>query len=412
MKPPAAPPQRATMTQRLPVVLWALTAVLAVASVAISAGRDHLSDIVLYTALPLLVATVGALVAVRQPGNAIGWIFSGFGVYLAAAEVAEGYGLLARDLGLPGGEIGSWVISWTWIGEIAVWAVVFLLFPDGRLPGRRWRLVVGVVLIGFSLAAPGLAFSSSKQDEFPGGVNPFAVQGPVPDTAFAAGMLVLFLGLAAAVVSFIRRLRRAQGIERQQLKWFAYAATAVGLAAPVVVVLWETGDVVQVAAGIGFNALPAAAGVAILKYRLYDIDLVINRTLVYTALTMTLAATYLGSVLSLQLLLSRLTSGSELSIAASTLGVAALFRPARSRIHRAVDRRFYRRRYDAGRTLHAFAARLRNEVDLEAVTADLREVASDAMQPAHVSLWLRETVTIGGHPLGSITGERPERGER
>jgi hypothetical protein len=200
------------------------------------------------------------------------------------------------------------------------------------------------------------------------------------------------VGIGGSAASLIVRFRRATGEERAQIKWLALAGALVAVIFPIALALYDVwGEgVSNVAIMLSVLALPVAAGVAILRYRLYDIDVVINRTLVYGALTVILAGTYLGSVLVLQLLLNGLTGDSGLAVAASTLGVAALFRPARARVQGVVDRRFYRRKYDAGRTLTAFSTRLRDEVDLEALSAELRTVVDDAMQPSHVSLWLRE----------------------
>jgi hypothetical protein len=197
--------------------------------------------------------------------------------------------------------------------------------------------------------------------------------------------------VVGSAISMVLRFRRARGDERQQMKWIALAGAVAAGTIPLMFAAYEV--VGQTAADsaimLSVMALPAAAAVAIVRYRLYDIDVVINRTLVYGSLTATLALVYVGSVLLLQLALSGLTDGSGLAVAASTLAVAALFRPVRGRIQKTVDRRFFRSRYDATRTIEAFAARLRDEVDLGALSADLQDVVVETMRPAHLSLWLR-----------------------
>jgi hypothetical protein len=367
----------------------ALTALMVPLSILLSLGLEGLFDRLLYGFLALSLAIAGGLIATRHPGNAIGWIFCAFAVYLAAAELADGYGLRAAEEGWPGADVGTWVIEWSWIGELTVWAFVFLLFPDGRLPGKRWRVVAWTALAGCALALPGQALNPDIGASFEDGRNPFAVEVAWVDVLFGLGSALLSAALLASVVAFVIRLRRARGIERQQLKWFAWAAASVGMIMPFAIAFWYESVLVQVLAAVAFNALPVAAGIAILRYRLYDIDVVINRTLVYGALTATLAAAYLASVLVLQLVLSPLTEQSDLAIAGSTLAVAALFRPARARIQQIVDHRFYRRRYDAARTLEAFGARLRDEVALDSLSGELRRVVGETMQPAHLSLWLR-----------------------
>jgi hypothetical protein len=204
-----------------------------------------------------------------------------------------------------------------------------------------------------------------------------------------AGLTLMLVTLGAAVVSLVVRFRRGGYVERQQLKWIATAATLLLTVGVVAIFLWYETVLVQIAFALALVSLPLAVGVAVLRHRLYDIDLVIRRTVVYGAVTGTLAAAYLGSVLLLQLALSPLTEDSGLAIAGSTLAVAALFRPARARIQHAVDRRFYRRRYDAARTLEGFGAHVRDQVELDSLGAELRAVVAETMQPAHVSLWLR-----------------------
>jgi hypothetical protein len=376
---------------RLAWALFGATLVLLVPMVVVSAGREEAFDTILYGLLTVAFSGTGALIVAAQPRNTIGWVFLALGVSGAGWELADGWGQYATDEDLPGGPAGEWVILWSWIVDFAVLTVVFFLFPDGRMPSRRWRPWLWVLAAGTALALPGQALSPDLGSEFSSGTNPVAVEAVPTDLMLNAGLTLILVTLGAAVVSLVVRFRRGGYVERQQLKWIATAASLLLTVGVVAIFLWYESVLVQIAFALALVSLPLAVGVAILRHRLYDIDLVIRRTVVYGAVTATLAAAYLGSVLLLQLALGPLTEESDLAIAGSTLAVAALFRPARARIQSAVDRRFYRRRYDAARTLESFGARLRNEVDLDALGGELRVVVADTMQPAHVSLWLRES---------------------
>jgi hypothetical protein len=270
-----------------------------------------------------------------------------------------------------------------------------LLFPDGHLPSRRWRPVAAmsaVAILGFvaTVLRPG-----PFDVPFDRVSNALGVPGmrEAINALNGACWMLTWVALGLGVRALALRLRGARGDERQQLKWVLTVSTVVGAVTVVLMGSWfiwpENVQWRMAVMGGAFIAFPLATGVAILRHRLYDIDVVINRALVYGTLTATLAGAYLGGVLVLQLVLRPLTQESSLAIAASTLAVAALFRPARSRIQAVVDRRFYRRKYDAARTHEAFSARLREEVDLDSLAAQLREVVGETMQPAHVSLWLR-----------------------
>ena len=356
-------------------------------------------DILLGVAL-LAFPVVGALVATRHPGNSIGWLFCAVGVPFGLAGLAHGYavyGLFDDPGALPGAELAAWFASWLFYAPLfAVPPLIFLLFPDGRPASPRWRPVIWIVGVAVSATTIGTALAPGKLEEKPfrGIDNPMGIDGagaPL-DAVAVAGFVALFFAIMLGAASLVRRFRRAHGDERQQLKWFATAGALFAIAcvinvAPFSPVPSDTGG--ELLTLLAFAGIPVGAGVAILKYRLYDVDVVINRTLVYGALTATLAAAYLGSVLLLQLALSPLTEDNGLAIAGSTLAVAALFRPARERIQEAVDRRFYRHRYDAVRTLEGFGARLRDEIDLDSLAAELRGTVKDTMHPAHVSLWLR-----------------------
>jgi hypothetical protein len=267
-----------------------------------------------------------------------------------------------------------------------------VLFPDGRPPSRRWRTVGWLAVLAMALLVVGYAFAPGPLEDYPRVDNPLGVD-PLRDLLegfLFIGFPLFALSALASMASLLVRFRRSQGVERQQLKWMA-AAAALVVAAWFVNAFFDQAlhTDISLILPLALLALPAAATVAVLRYRLWDLGLVVRRTLVYGALSATLAASYLGLVLLLQVALEPLTSDSGLAIAGSTLAVAALFRPARGRIQKLVDRRFYRRRYDAVRTVEQFSARLRDEVELEALTDELRGVVRETVQPVHVSLWLR-----------------------
>jgi hypothetical protein len=347
-------------------------------------------------------ATVGALVASRRPGNAVGWLMLTVAVSLGVQVAAAAYVWTGSN---PGYQWVAWVGAWVWyvwMGSLGV--LLPLLFPDGRLLSPRWRVVPWLGVAAVSLGAVAIALMPGRMDIDP----PVAVQNPVGLrgvplhdflVAERVAQVLFFSTVLAVAASLVVRYRRSDGGARQQIKWFAFAGviTLVGLVVgslTKVILPGPAGDVITVVATVAFLAralagIPVAIGLAILRYRLYDIDLVIRRTLVYGALTTALLATYVGLVLLLRLALSPLTGDSDLAVAVSTLAVAALFRPARRRIQTTVDRRFYRRRYDATRTVEEFSTRLRHHLDLDTVGADLCTAATDTVQPAHVSLWLR-----------------------
>ena len=353
---------------------------------------------VIFAMILLVFGAVGAVVASRIPANPVGWLFLALGLVEGLYEVAYGYThySLAVDA-LPATAYTAWFANWSSPTSPALIGLAFLLFPDGRLLSRRWRPASWLCVLAIVPVVAHYALLPGPINEFPSVQNPLGVAGADFLRDFNPDLAVFSILCCAAVGVFVR-FRRSRGIERQQVKWFAWSA---GLVAGFILLVALLGAVVGIdddspgamAAGFVFavilGGLPVSAGVAILRYRLYDIDLVIKRTLVYGSLTILLGASYLALVLLFRLALSPLTGHSDLAVAGSTLAVAALFRPLRSRIQQGVDRRFYRARYDALRTLDSFSARLRDELDLEALGADLRTVVLDTMQPAHVTVWLR-----------------------
>jgi len=346
-------------------------------------------------AIAITFAGVGTLIASRHPDNAIGWIFLWAAVTAGIAALAGAYAnhwVDSRDGPALLGKTAALYGDLSWIPWILVPSTfLLLLFPDGRLLSRRWRPVAwcAAAAIG-GLFVAGVLHAGHMEDR-PQLTNPYGVESPLIDALQGLSFFLMAVGIVGSVASLILRFRRARGEQRQQIKWLAFAGALAGTCVIVFTPLYDVvgEDVANVAIMLGVLGLPLAAGVAILRYRLYDIDVVINRALVYGVLTATLAAAYLGCVLLLQLLLSGITGDSGIAVAGSTLAVAALFRPARARIQEVVDRRFYRRKYDAAQTLDRFGAQLRDEVDLGALRAELRSVVVDTMQPAHVSVWLR-----------------------
>jgi hypothetical protein len=373
-------------------------------------GEGELSFTVLVPLLAVHVtfATVGALILTRRPGHMVGLLLSVIGVLASVGMLASQYApyaLLAQDGSVPGGAAAGWLYAWLPFVSFGLIVFVVLLFPTGRLPSARWRPVVLLGVVAIVLAALPQAVRPGAIDGLGGIANPLGIEAlrDARGALLAVSIAPLVAFVAAAAIALVTRLRSAHGRERQQLKWLVYAAAfqaAVALATTLPLGVENSildlsdRDVADAGAGLALlvlsvGAVPVAIGIALLRHRLYDIDVVINRTLVYGALSASLVGAYLGLVLVLQVALSPLTEQSDVAIALSTLAVAALFRPLRTRLQTAVDRRFYRRRYDAARTVAAFGARLRDQIELEAVSGDLAAVARETMQPAHMSLWLR-----------------------
>jgi hypothetical protein len=339
---------------------------------------------------------VGALVVAHRPGNAIGWIFSAIALLAFTGQLASeytNYAYVTHPGPLPGKILAAWYGSWVWYLVVAL-ALVFtpLLFPTGRLLSPRWRPVawlagaVAAALTGLGALQPNLIVGVGGEVI----ANPIGIAGveSPEESTVGPGLLVLsVLLIAVAFVSLVIRFGRSRGEERQQLKWFTYASA---LLPPALLGEFLPAPVGDLIFGAAIVFLPVAAGIAILRYRLYDIDRLINRTLVYGLLTALLAGVYTGAVLVLGQVFGGVTDDPpSWAVAGATLAVAALFQPARRRIQAVVDRRFNRRRYNAAKTVEAFSIRLRDEVDLDALTAELLGAVDQTMQPATVSLWLR-----------------------
>jgi hypothetical protein len=377
---------------------------------------------------------LGVLVASRRPEHPVGWLFCAIG-FLAGADLFctqyATYALLAQPGALPAGEAAAWVRSWFGVVGGGLGVFLLLLFPDGRLPSARWRYLAWFNAAVIFLGALWVAFAPGPLDGLgpirnPLGIDSLKIAGA--GSAFDVYEVPWFVIVVVATTSVFVRLHGAGLEERQQIKWFAYAAVVLtstillrvltfSLPIPASVSLTVEGlialGLVSVAGATAIailkyrlyeidllinrtlvygalTAILAATGIAILRYRLYDIDFIINRTLVYGSLTVTLVALYFGGIVVLQRVFVALTGEkSTLAVVASTLVIAALFNPLRRRIQGFIDRRFYRSKYDAAKTLEAFSAKLRDETDLDALSEGLTSVVRETMQPAHVSLWLR-----------------------
>ena len=341
---------------------------------------------------------VGALVASRRPGNAIGWLLSALGLTEAVVDFGAEYAVVAvleHPGSLPGGEFMAWLASWLWLFVLGVgYVFVFLLFPDGHLLSPRWRMVGVIATVGTTVGAVGFAFGAGPLNEAPWLNNPYGLPGEEwPEVLTQAIPLVLLVVVPAATLSLIKKFRRSSGETRQQLKWLAFSGGLMACLLGAGTATFDPNDqrgfdLLETLLAISFALVPFSVGVAILRYRLYDIDRVISRTLAYGALSAVLVGGYLLAVLALQSILP-VPDESPLIVAASTLGVVAAFGPLRTHVQSAVDRRFNRSRYDAEHTIAEFGGRLRSEVELESLTEDLLCVVRATVQPLHASVWLR-----------------------
>jgi hypothetical protein len=388
--------------------LWALAMVLEVAAIALWLANHAVllsrpgtaDDFVPHVFLVPGYATVGAVIAARRR-NRIGWLFLAFGLLAALLSFGNTYfmrGAIVTPGSLPAARVAVWAGTVMWPSGYLFLALLLLLFPDGRLPSPRWRPVALVLAVSWSVAILYSAFAPATtvaNVTFPNPVGIQALGHPTWKAVAQGAAAVAVATLAAAALGPLLRFRRGDPAQRQQLKWFAFVivvsvvtllvALAVGGALPVVAtMLWGVA-----VAGV-LVGLPAAVGLAILRYRLYDIDRLINRTLVYATLTAVLGLGYAGAVLVLGQLFGGVGERTpSWAVAGATLAVAALFQPARRRIQQAVDRRFNRRKYNTATTIQAFSTRLHDQLDLDTLSAELLAVVDQTMEPTRVSLWLR-----------------------
>ena len=388
--------------------LWALSVTLTALSVILLVLNLSHPDVHVYdywlenTLSAVLFSTVGAIVAARRAENPVGWLFCLLGLAFSIGHSSSQYAIyaqLARPDLLPAGQALAWISSWILPPIIGLQVFSFLLFPTGRLPSRRWMWLAWLTVAAAAVGTISSAFTFEANAGLGPVLNPLGIEGF--SSVYGAVLTLLTLLIVAAAFSPFARLRRAGGVERQQIKWFAYAAAATVSGVVLAYMIPNSIDTPPWFERIGYAllivttpAIPVSIGIAILRYRLYDIDRIINRTLVYGGLTVTLALLYFGGVTLTQAAIRALTGAEQqpqLMIVASTLVIAALFNPLRHRMQEFIDRRFYRNKYDAAKTLEEFSAKLRDDTNLNTLSSDILTVVRDTMQPEHVSLWLRPT---------------------
>ena len=404
--------------RRASLLAWSLaglSVILYAASVPLYVGAHHIGlsatlAVSLGGALFLVFPLVGALVASRRPRNPLGWVLLADGLLWNLSTLLDYYSDfgVARFGSVPFVVWAATINNWLWVPAVGLLGTyAFLLFPDGRLPSRRWRSLAWLSGIMILLVSIQVGITPGNFEGLEGIRNPLGNLA-LPWMSFSPYFVVppFLLCMVASVLSLVLRFRRSIGEERQQIKWIAFAASLIGLLYVLAMIgsfvypqetwfapgspLWLLS--LEYAALLSFPLVPTAIGFAMLRYRLYDIDVVINRALVYGSLTVTLALVYLGGVASIQTVFRILTGQEQqpqLAVVISTLAIAALFNPLRKSIQAFIDRRFYRKKYDAAKTLAAFSARLRDEMDLESLEADLVSVVRETVSPYNISLWLK-----------------------
>jgi hypothetical protein len=380
------------LTRAAPPVV-ALSVIALLPTVVLLGRLGLLTDPMVWAFLVLVLGflTVGLVTTVRRVGNPIGWLLLWQGVAAGFSLFAAAYGMYDLQVAaepLPGGSLLLWTSTWIWLAALAVSPVIHVLFPDGRLLSRRWAGVIWLALGSMALAMAAIAVAA-----WPLG-GPELLAGPSwgpeldpPPPLALVGLALFGVAEAASLTAMAIRLRRAKGDEREQIKWFLYAGSFVILGITVEVAL---GVPITIASWLGGMVVPFAIAVALFKYRLYDIDRLINRTLVYGLLTALLGSIYAAAVLVLGHVFGGVANNPpSWAVAGATLAVATLFQPARRRIQQAVDRRFNRRRYDAAKTIEAFSARLRDQIDLNTLSTELLTIVHQTTEPTQASLWLR-----------------------
>src|SRR3712207_5103354 len=404
-------------------LVCALSLALIVCAVALAILNDTDIYPLIYLVAVALSALVGGVVTTRsRSANKVGWILLAGGAIFALQEFSLQYainGLVTNPFALPLVRVMAWLASWIYVpGLLLLLSFLPLYFPDGHLVSSRWRWVAWLSLVLAVVGPISSAFLPSPtrvwEIVYPLGI---VALGPVSDLLDEVATVIYFGVIFASALSLVVRFHRSVGEEREQIKWLAYAASALTVWLLIGSLIRGDSPILDEVVrptmdGLLFAGIPVAVGVAVLKYRLYNIDLIINRTLVYGTLTGILASIYLGSVVLLQDVFHALTGQEEqpqLVIVVSTLVIAALFIPLRRRIQSFIDRRFYRRKYDAVKTLEAFSKKLRDETDLDTLSDNLVEVVRETIQPTHVSLWLRSPGRAREHTEKATTAiEAPD----
>jgi hypothetical protein len=378
---------------RAALAVVALAVIALLPTVALLGRLGLLTDPMVLASFVLVLGflAVGLVTTVRRVGNPIGWLLLWQGVVAGFSLLGAAYGMYDLQLAaepLPGGSLLLWTSTWIWLASLAVSPAIHVLFPDGRLLSRHWAGVIWLALGSMALAMSAIAVAAWPLR------GPALLEGPSvgpelhpPPPLTLVGLALFGVAEAASLTAMAIRLRRAEGDEREQIKWFLYAGSFVILGITVEIIL---GVPITLASWLGGMVVPFAIAVALFRYRLYDIDRLINRTLVYGLLTALLGSTYAAAVLVLGQVFGGVANNPpSWAVAGATLAVATLFRPARRRIQGGVDRRFNRRRYDAAKTIEAFSARLRDQIDLNTLSTELLAIVHQTTEPTRASLWLR-----------------------
>lgn len=392
----------------LPASVFAVTALAEVCAVALSWGLEPAYDTALYAVFSCGLAGTGALILSRYPRHAIGWLLCGLGLANAlTADLAQGLGLRAAAEGWAGGTVAEWIATSSWLPQGPLLVLILLLFPTGQLLDRRWLIAFWMSVVGGVVGGLGWALGTDAGETFVQGRNPYAVDGWPGDELFAVGLALIAGAMVAALVAAVHRFRRSVGVERQQMKWFALSSGLLVLTLPTAAALWSVAPIVHPLPAIALTSWPVSMGIAILRYRLYDVDLVISRTFTYVALTIVLAVVYVGAALAIGAFAGR---GSAWATAGATLLAAAGFKLLHRRVQERVDRRFRPAHHEALRRVATFVEQLRNDrVEPEQVVAVLREVLGDpALELRFILQFDESAVDERGRPFANPPDDNAE----